>query len=512
MAKTAAAAAPAPGKNILNWRVIRKQIQKQAEWLSAEFDRNAVIARRMLANDRRKWPSRADLIPYIARHTGRIIPYRRICRGHSAPAEFIDHMMYEDEDVLALACRSGSKTMQFGVASGMDAYHKKLSSRVLGASGDQSSKVYDEFKQFMESGFEEAVVGEMLQKKTELTNNATVELLLASRTSVRGPHVPRLRMDEIDEMTRSIFNDAMSIPQSAEGQPSVVAEASTRHHPFGIMSEEVETFHGTSMTWCVFEIMEACRSKSECRSCNLSKYCPGWKTMKDAVGYFTLLDAQKQRRRIKDDDVYESEALCWKPQSEGQIYLKLDKGIHMPCELPVRKDHGLYRVFDYGTDHPTVLGYWQLIEIEGRWQGRCVDEIRWRGTAPSVIVKEMLEYEKEMGWEWFEDTLVPMDAAGFRAELVGKGIETSIPDQSVEDGIGTIKNALVPDINGTVGLLLDSAQCVDTFQEMHEYHRKNGKVAKKKDDGPDMVRYFFHSMAELRAEVGDTLVDLGELY
>ena len=49
-----------------------------------------------------------------------------------------------------------------------------------------------------------------------------------------------------------------------------------------------------------------------------------------------------------------------------------------------------------------------------------------------------------MGYNWIDDTLVPMDAAGFRAELVNAGFETSMPDQAKEYGVDTVKNFFGP--------------------------------------------------------------------
>jgi hypothetical protein len=116
-----------------------------------------------------------------------------------------------------------------------------------------------------------------------------------------------------------------------------------------------------------------------------------------------------------------------------------------------------------------------------------------------VIVKDFDNYMREMGYiQWYDKIYVPADAAGFRAELENAGYSTSYPDQSVEDGIGTVRNLLVPDVNGTVGLVLDARECRETFKEMSLYHMKNGKVVKEKDDGPDAVRYFVHSRPELK--------------
>ena len=365
-------------------------------------------------------------------------------------------------------------------------------------SSDQSTRVYEEFQEFLFNGYHDEVLGDVTQHRTRFAHGGNVEILMASSTSVRGPHVPRLRLDEIDEFDEAIFNTALSIPTASEGRLSMVSMASTFHKPLGIMSRQLEQFVGEVVVWCIFEIMGRC--DHECSTCNLCKYCPGWEKMKDAVGYVPVEELRAQRSRILDDEIYESEALCRRPRAQGLAFPTLTKKLHMNHRLSRDTGYPMYRVFDYGTDHPTVCGYWQIIRIEGRNQARCIDELRWRGKAPSVIVDQMLEHERKKGYTWFEGTYVPGDAAGFRAELENREIPTIYPDQSVENGIGTCRNLLVPDINGTVGLLLDNERCVETFKEMSGYQIKNGKPIKKFDDGVDMCRYFCHSRHELRVE------------
>jgi hypothetical protein len=70
-----------------------------------------------------------------------------------------------------------------------------------------------------------------------LTWGNSIQALLASQNSVRGPHVPRLRLDEIDEMKLDIFDAAMGQPMEMSGiRPNTVA-SSTHHNAIGTMTE-----------------------------------------------------------------------------------------------------------------------------------------------------------------------------------------------------------------------------------------------------------------------------------
>lgn len=452
--------------------------------------------------DRLHYPERDDLIRYIYTHIGKFIPNKSMCEDHNAPAEFIEHILYGEGDIIACGCRSGGKTMQFGMACGMLGYPftnrpNGVKTRELGGSADQSKRVYEEFIGFLETGYHDKVMGDILTQRTAFQGGGRIELMTQSTRSVRGPHVPRLLLDEIDEFDRTVFLAALSIPQSQNGVSSMVAMASTRHRAYGLMKELFDDFVGVKLIWCIYEILEKCTEDYSCASCNLSKFCPGKKKMSNARGYLSIEDARKQRNRIKDDEIYESEALCRKPRTEGSIYPKF--GIAHQDNVPYDPAIGICRSFDYGTDHPTVCGYWQLKNYEGRKQARMIDELRWRGTAPSTIVSEMVAYENKMGYTGaIKRTLVPKDAAGFRAELENNDIGTVIPVQDVDPGIGTVRNLMVADKNEIVGIVFDKVRCLDTIKEMEVYHMKNGRVIKLKDDGPDQVRYYCHSTPELR--------------
>ena len=64
--------------------------------------------------------------------------------------------------------------------------------------------------------------------------------MAASPTSVRGPHVPSLKLDEIDEIESDIRESAMGMAMEKHGCRSSVLMTSTWHRVAGPMAELME--------------------------------------------------------------------------------------------------------------------------------------------------------------------------------------------------------------------------------------------------------------------------------
>jgi len=92
-----------------------------------------------------------------------------------------------------------------------------------------------------------------------LKNGSWVQALAASQKSVRGPHPQKLRLDELDEMAKEIFDASLGQPKANYGIPDNVVASSTLHHPFGMMSELIDTREERGARlyqWCVKEVQE----------------------------------------------------------------------------------------------------------------------------------------------------------------------------------------------------------------------------------------------------------------
>ncbi len=101
-------------------------------------------------------------------------------------------------------------------------------------------------------GFEKGV-----QKRiTKFVHGGYVKALMASQTSVRGPHPQRLRLDEVDEMELKLFDASLGQPMKRDGIQDNIVASSTHHNANGTMtaikkraSEEGWPFY----EWCYRE-------------------------------------------------------------------------------------------------------------------------------------------------------------------------------------------------------------------------------------------------------------------
>jgi hypothetical protein len=92
-----------------------------------------------------------------------------------------------------------------------------------------------------------------------LTNGSWINALAASTKSVRGPHPQKLRLDEVDEMDRKIYDASMGQPKQAWGIKDNIIVSSTLHNAFGLMSELIDNRFESGANlypWCVNEVLQ----------------------------------------------------------------------------------------------------------------------------------------------------------------------------------------------------------------------------------------------------------------
>jgi hypothetical protein len=134
---------------------------------------------------------------------------------------------------------------------------------LLGGSGAQSKNVNRYIGRFWSTPLAPRhllVQGEPGSYETHLTNGGYCRALLASQTSVRGPHVPRLRLDEVDEMALPIFDAAMGQPMEGREQiPAQTVLSSTHQNPDGTWTEvkkRAEAKGWPRYLWCYRETQQ----------------------------------------------------------------------------------------------------------------------------------------------------------------------------------------------------------------------------------------------------------------
>ena len=177
------------------------------------------------------------------------IPRVRVCPGHVAPfTAFSEAYFAQEPAAVWKASRGlGGKSRTLAVLGLTEAVLLGCEVTVLGGSGGQSKNVHDATKDAW--SWHAAPKGLLTRPPTTfdtvLTNGGHLRTLTASQTSVRGPHPPRLRMDEIDEMDQGILDAALGQPMEQENYlgmtvPTQTVMSSTHQYPDKAMTTMIK--------------------------------------------------------------------------------------------------------------------------------------------------------------------------------------------------------------------------------------------------------------------------------
>lgn len=190
------------------------------------------------------------------------IPDTQVCPNHTTPFRaFADAYFARDPLVVWKASRSlGGKTFLLSLLSLTEGATLKANVNLLGGSGEQSKRALEAMTAF--TSYRDAprwLLKSAVERETRLAWGNTIGALMASQASVRGPHPPRLRCDEVDEMDLPILDAALGQPMSKEGVLSQVVLSSTHQHPDGTMTEVLRRAAEEGQPvyeWCYKETLE----------------------------------------------------------------------------------------------------------------------------------------------------------------------------------------------------------------------------------------------------------------
>jgi len=197
----------------------------------------------------------AELGIYLATTFGILIPDKVIREGHSSPWRALcDSFFARHRVTVWLASRSfGGKSFTLAALGLAEATALKADVNILGGSGKQSQQVHD----YMAAAWRylnaphQLLSDEPLKMGTRLAWGNSIQALMASQTSVRGPHVQRLRLDEADEMDIKILDAALGQTMSKEGIEAQTTISSTHHNADGTFTEVLR--RAQEKGWPVYE-------------------------------------------------------------------------------------------------------------------------------------------------------------------------------------------------------------------------------------------------------------------
>ena len=309
----------------------------------------------MTANDptleaiRHRFPLDAwELYCWVRHFTGLRIPRDPVCAGHTAPFDMFARQVLERP---SLALWHGPRGSGKSFLSAIDThlcsrFNPRHETRILGGSQAQSEQIYRALAEAVvdgrgDFGGDAAAITRLLKTEAIYRNGSRVAILAASPTSVRGPHVPSLKLDEVDEIDPDIRESALGMVMEIRGARASVLMTSTWHRLGGPMSTLIErgraassrsTPTASSRSWNAAPRRGAARTW---RTARPARSCPGATRIatptrravprpSGASGHYTI-DSLIQKVKAVSARVFASDYLCRGPRAEGVWFTQFDE-------------------------------------------------------------------------------------------------------------------------------------------------------------------------------------------
>lgn len=193
------------------------------------------------------------------------IPRTKVCPHHDTPFDaFSDAYFARHPMAMWLGSRGFSgKTFTLSLLGMMELTCLGAFVSILGGSGAQATRVHETMTELWHapSAPKHLLSRPPTKYDTHLTNGGKARTLMASQTSVRGPHPSRLRIDEIDEAELAIIQAAQGQPMRKKNYLGDVIEtntvfSSTHTYPDGPVTYFKKDFQEKGFpiwTWCYKE-------------------------------------------------------------------------------------------------------------------------------------------------------------------------------------------------------------------------------------------------------------------
>jgi hypothetical protein len=209
-----------------------------------------------------------ELYEVVKAFWGVTIPRGKHCAHHQAPFEAFAHSFFaRSPQVLCLGSRGLSgKSAMMSLLGLTTAVIWGTDCNIVGGSENQSQNVLEHMRKAWDSpGAPRSMIKTDAIQKMILHNKAIIRPLTASQKAVRGPHPPRLILDEIDEMDYEILESAKGQPMPQPNHvgariPQQTMMGSTLQYADGTMAKEMHRFRDEGLPifeWCYKDTMWA---------------------------------------------------------------------------------------------------------------------------------------------------------------------------------------------------------------------------------------------------------------
>ena len=458
------------------------------------------------ARDRRP-VSRPDLERWVLAFTGVRVPAQAVCRGHSAPLDMFARQVLERPP---LALWHGPRGSGKSFLSAIDThiasrFNPRHETRILGGSLAQSEQIHQALREAVVHGrgpkgqSDAASIARLLKTEVRYHNGSEVSILAASATSVRGPHVPSLKLDEVDEIDPDIRESAIGMAMDVRGCRSSVLMTSTWHRTAGPMAELIDRGREGAFpvdTFCAFEVLERCPEErsgpglENCPRCPLVSWChsdrdahpSGLPKAKRSAGHYTI-DSLIQKVKAVSLRVFESDYLCLRPRAAGVWFSMFEEAGHVSEAAEYNPGWPVHLAIDPGV-HTGAIWFQAVPRLDGRRHRVIVfADYFAEGLSAESNARAIVEQSRSLCGVGMDRLRVSMDPAGSARTAVGptvrgeyeragcrgrNGLE-SWPGAPKADGLQLVE-ALLKSADGSINLLIHP-RCRRLIAAMRSYAR-----------------------------------------
>ena len=451
-----------------------------------------------------------QLKTWLKDYTGVTIAEGMVCQNHVSPWTYFQKIYLKERPPLALVLgpRGGGKSFLAALGTHLTSrWNPKHGTRILGGSKAQSEQVYRALREAVyfgsgTAGSDAASIAKLFKDQALYRNGSEVAILAASSTSVRGPHVPTLLLDEVDEIDTDIREAAMGMCMARHGVSASAIMTSTCHRVNGPMAQLIEQSLSGDFplyTFCSFEVLERCSPErsgprvggdalfENCPKCPLKKWCHserdrnGDKALaKFSEGHYAI-DSLIQKVRSTSARTFEADYLCKGPKSEGAWFRDfnpaasvVDGGEYHPA-LPVyiAVDSGVHTgaVFFQIATEPTPTGLVEEVHVFADYfsEGQSAEQ-----NARTIV--ELARTHCEGRWDSIYTDPTGSSRTGIGVTVIAELERSGLRPlrhwprgKKVVDGLALVESFLLPADGGS--RLLIHPRCGHLVEAMKCYRR-----------------------------------------
>lgn len=466
-----------------------------------------------------------ELHEFILAALGVHVPRTVVVKGHRAPFDLVADLFFSRvKNALGFANRNGGKTQNVAILNFLDMlFRKSCEVASAGAVLEQANKCYRYFKLFMRrpwfdrfcDKYEEVTGKDFLMKSiqswTEFGNGSTMEVLTGTEKGLRSPHPNKFRLDEVDLISWSLLQTALSMAKSGRGIRGQNVFTSTRQKERGSMQRLLNAAAEKGIEvyeWNIWEVLARCERRCfndpQHGDCPIYCYCKGKAHHCDG---FYETDDFIDKVRVLDRETWEVEWENKKPARSKLVYHKFSETKHI---MDPKRLYSMFRVtvpqrswprvggLDFGASpgHPFVyIKLFQMPNGAWLWYHEYVAEQR-------LIRDHAIAIKSSPFYLPGEKIFADWDAQD-RVELRAVGVRTFSAKKDVRMGVDYLNELLSGYPPAEEPMLYMWFECPFSIDQMSAYAwpicadgrpDRSGNPEKYNDDAMDAGRYALYSL------------------